>query len=68
MKVVTNSVLKVELDGLNDHDFLIALETIAKRDNVTLEKAFDSVVSNFFSSGGEPPDFLPEGGEPPVEV
>ena len=56
MKVVTNSVLTVELDALNDHDFLLALETIAKRDNITLEKAFDLVVSNFFTSGGEPPE------------
>jgi len=64
MKVVTNSVLTVVLDDLDDRDFLVALEKVAKRDKVTLEKALNGVVSNFFSTGGEPP-FCPKGGEPP---
>ena len=65
MKVETNSVLTVELDGVNDQDFLIALEKIAKRDNVTLEKAFNNVVSIFLSTSSEPHLFTPEGGAPP---
>ena len=32
MKVVTNSVLTVDLDNLDDRNFLDALEKIAKRD------------------------------------
>jgi len=65
MKVVTNSVLTVDLDERKDRDFLAALEKISKRDNTTLEKAFDGVVSNFLTPGGEPPVFCPKGGEPP---
>ena len=64
MKIVTNSVLTVVLDNTDDHDFLVALEKVAKRDKVTLEKALNGVVSNFLSTGGEPP-FLPRGGSPP---
>ena len=64
MKVSTNSVLTVDLDNLNDGDFLDALGKIAKRDGTTLEKAFDGVLENFFSSGGEPPD-CPKYGKPP---
>ncbi|MCL1887364.1 MAG: hypothetical protein FWF96_00645 [Kiritimatiellaeota bacterium] len=56
MKVETNSVLTVEWDAFVDHDFLFALETIAKRENITIEKAFDLAVSHFFASGGEPPE------------
>ena len=55
MKVVTNSVLTVVLDDLEDHDFLVALGKVAKRDNVTLEKVFERVVSDFLSTGGSPP-------------
>ena len=68
MKVVTNSVLTVVLDDLADRDFLVALEKIAKRDNISLEKALDGVISNFFSTGGEPPLFGPKGGEPPIDL
>lgn len=67
MKVLTSSVLTVELDNLHDRDFLVALGKIARRDKTTQEKAFDNVVSNFFTSGGEPPLFCPGGGEPPDE-
>ena len=57
MKVVTNSVLTVELAGVDDKDFLAALEKISRRDKVTLEKALDGVVKKFLSEGGEPPLF-----------
>ena len=56
MKIETNSVLTVDLDNLDDRDFLDALVKIARRDKTTLKKAFDGVLENFFSSGGEPPD------------
>ena len=59
MKVVTNSVLTVELDDSADRDFLAALDKIAKRDNATPEKALDGVVANFFSTGGEPSFLCP---------
>ena len=55
MKVVTNSVLTVELDNKNDKDFLVALKKISRRDNITLEKTLECVVLNFLSGGGEPP-------------
>ena len=56
MKVVTSSVLTVDLDDVVDRDFLAALEKVAKRDKFTVEKALGGVVSNFFSKGGEPPE------------
>ena len=60
MKVVTNSVLTVDFDNLDDRDILDALEKIARRDKTTLKKAFDGVLENFFASGGEPPDPNPK--------
>ena len=66
MKIETNSVLTVVVDDLEDRDFLIALKKISKRDETSLEKALGNVVSNFLSTGGEPP-FLPIGGEPPQQ-
>ena len=56
MKVVTNSVLTVNFDNSNDRDILNALAQIAKRDKTTLHEAFNGVLSNFFTSGGEPPE------------
>ena len=55
MKIVTNSVLTIELDSSDDRDFLDALKKISRRDKITLKKALDCVAENFFSQGGEPP-------------
>jgi len=64
MKIVTNSVLTVNLDNSNDRDTLNALAQIAKRDKTTLHEAFNGVLSNFFISGGEPPEANQNCGKP----